>query len=247
MAGEKILIIDDDSDIREIITLYMEEEGYQVVSAENGSTGIKSAVTYLPDLIILDMMLPDLDGIEVCQEIRKELSVPILFLSCKSTANDKAIGLIAGGDDYMSKPFEAMELLARIKAHLRRSRMANTSASRNHSANLLIYDDLAIDLNSFNVFLNGEAVNLSPKEFQLLALLAKSPGKVFQFEELYQSVWGIESFGDNRTLMVHISNIRKKIEEDPKRPEFIQTIKGIGYKFITEGGGRTKSWTSVGL
>lgn len=148
LAGETILVVDDDEDIREIITLYLEKEEYQVVSAMDGSQALTSAFSINPDLIILDMMLPDLDGIEVCQELRKKLSTPILFLSCKSNPSDKYIGLIAGGDDYMSKPFDAMELMARVKAHLRRNRILKISPNVDSNINLLSYPGLTIDLSS---------------------------------------------------------------------------------------------------
>ncbi|MDW7674561.1 MAG: response regulator transcription factor [Bacillota bacterium] len=230
MAGETILIVDDDEDIREVLTLYLKKEGYQVISAEDGSEAVTRAFKANPDLIILDMMLPGLDGVEVCQEIRKKLSTPIIFLSCKGEPLDKSIGLTAGGDDYMSKPFDALEILARVKAHLRRNRMLKSTVNSNK---LLAYQGLSINLTSLSVVANNKPVLLSPKEFQLLVLLAESPNKVFSSEELFQSLWGTESFGDHRTVMVHISNIRRKVEQDPAKPIYIKTIKGAGYKFCT--------------
>lgn len=234
MAGETILIVDDDEDIRVVITLYLEKEGYHIISASDGSQAVTSAFTANPDLIILDMMLPELDGIEVCQEIRKKLNTPIIFLSCKGEPLDKSMGLTAGGDDYMSKPFEAVELLARVKAHLRRNRMLQNT---NNSNNILKYPGLIIDLMSYSVEVNGQLVILSPKEFQLLALLAQNPNTVFSSEDLFQSIWDAESFGDHRTVMVHISNIRRKIEKNPSNPIYIQTIKGVGYKFCGKSTG----------
>ncbi len=224
-------MVDDDDDIREIITLYLENEGFHVVTAFDGNQALAYANTVNPDLIILDMMLPDLDGIEVCQELRKSKSMPIIFLSCKSTPTDKSLGLIAGGDDYMSKPFDAIELLARVKAHLRRNRILKSSNSLNIKSHLISYPGLTIDLNRYSVVVNGQNVTLSPKEFQLLELLAQNPNTVFSNEQLFQLLWGTDSFGDHRTVMVHISNIRKKLKQDSKSPMFIQTIKGIGYKF----------------
>jgi len=234
MAGETILIVDDSAEIREIITMYLENEGYNVITAMDGSQALDIAFSLNPDLIILDMMLPDLDGIEVCQELRKNLSTPIIFLSCKSTPNDKSFGLIAGGDDYMSKPFEAIELLARIKAQLRRTRMIQKKHQIPTTKKLLSYASLTVDLGSHSITLNEEEVVLSPKEFQLLALLAQNPNKVFGNEDLYQALWRTPSLGDYRTITVHISNIRKKIEPDPKKPMYIKTIKGVGYKFISQ-------------
>jgi DNA-binding response OmpR family regulator len=155
MARETILIVDDDEDIREIITLYLENENYNVISAINGNQAIASAFLMKPDLIILDIMLPDLDGIEVCQEIRKKLSTSIIFLSSKSTSNDKYTGLIAGGDDYVCKPFDSMELLARVKAHLRRNRILEISNIKNTSVNQISYPNLSIDLNNYVVVVKG--------------------------------------------------------------------------------------------
>lgn len=231
MAGETILVVDDDMDIREIITMYLEKEGYHVISAEDGNEALAYALSTNPDLIILDMMLPGLDGIEVCQELRKKLSAPIIFLSCKSTPSDKSIGLIAGGDDYMGKPFDSLELISRVKAHLRRNRMLTKLNDTDITGGLICYPNLTIDLNTYYVTAYGKEVVLAPKEFQLLALLAQNPNIVFKSEQIFESIWGTDCIGDYRTLMVHISNIRKKIEPDPKNPVFIETVKGIGYRF----------------
>lgn len=231
MAGENILVVDDDEDIREIISMYLENEGYNVIQAIDGNQALLHALSTNPDLIILDMMIPGLDGIEVCQELRKKINTPIIFLSCKSTPSDKSIGLIAGGDDYMSKPFDAMELLARVKAHLRRNRILQDPNYMSNQSKLICHPGLTIDLNNHSVSVNDQDAVLSPKEFQLLVLLAQNPNVVFSNEQLFESIWGSESFGDYRTVMVHISNIRKKIEKDPKKPTLIQTIKGVGYKF----------------
>lgn len=238
MAGETILVVDDDTDIREIVTMYLEKEGYQVITAEEGKQGLACALTLNPDLIILDMMMPGLDGIEVCQEIRKELMTPIIFLSCKGTPIDKSMGLTAGGDDYMSKPFDGRELLARVKAHLRRNRMVQHATNqtvnqgkRDKPDSVLKFPGLTIDLNSYSVTANEKPITLSPKELQLLVLLAQNSGTVFSREQLFKSLWGTDSLGDHRTVMVHISNIRRKIEQDPANPIFIETVKGIGYRF----------------
>jgi len=234
MAGETILVVDDDADIREIIGMYLEKEGYNVFFAINGRQALACAFSETPDLIILDMMLPDLDGIEVCQKIRKKLSTPIIFLSCKSTPNDKSFGLIAGGDDYMSKPFEGIELLARVNAQLRRNRILKKLNGINFTSNQISYPGLTIDLRSHSIVANGHEVILSPKEFQLFALLTQNPNVVFSSEQLFQALWNTDSFGDYRTIMVHISNIRKKIEKVPKNPQFILTVKGVGYKFCSK-------------
>ncbi|MFA5522938.1 MAG: response regulator transcription factor [Tissierellales bacterium] len=231
MAGETILVVDDDMDIREIITMYLEKEGYHVVLAINGNEALNLAFSVNPELIVLDMMLPDLDGIEVCQQIRKKLSTPIIFLSCKSSPSEKSMGLIAGGDDYMGKPFDAMELIARIKAHLRRNRIIHLSSNIPNKDDLIRYSNLTLDTIRHTVMVDGRDVNLTPKEFQLLLLLVQNPNVVFSNEQLFQELWETDSLGDYRTVMVHISNIRKKIEQNPKNPSLIQTIKGVGYKF----------------
>jgi len=231
VAGETILVVDDDMDIREIITMYLEKEGYHVVLAINGNEALNLAFSVNPELIVLDMMLPDLDGIEVCQQIRKKLSTPIIFLSCKSSPSEKSMGLIAGGDDYMGKPFDAMELIARIKAHLRRNRIIHLSSNIPNKDDLIRYSNLTLDTIRHTVMVDGRDVNLTPKEFQLLLLLVQNPNVVFSNEQLFQELWETDSLGDYRTVMVHISNIRKKIEQNPKNPSLIQTIKGVGYKF----------------
>lgn len=229
MAGEKILVVDDEAEITELISLYLTKNGFHVVTAETGEQAIELTRTIKPDLIILDILLPGLDGIEVCQELRKDNNVPILFLSCKSEDTDKVLGLTVGGDDYITKPFSPSELLARIKAHLRRNRLLNTAHKQEKS--LLTFPGLVIDLDSHVVLVNGAPVILSAKEFQLLALLAQNPNKIFSIEQLFKALWSYQSFGDTRTVMVHISNLRKKIEKDPSNPDYIHTVRGVGYKF----------------
>lgn len=235
MAGETILIVDDDEDIREILTMYLENEGYKITASSNGTQALEYAYAVNPDLIILDMMMPDLDGIEVCQELRKTIISPIIFLSSRSSPNEKSLGLIAGGDDYISKPFEPVELIARVKAHLRRNRILKSSRSHtstgNRAENVIAYEGFSIDLDSHLALVNGTSILLAPKEFQLLNLLINNPNQIFSNEELFNTIWGTDSMGDIRTVMVHISNLRKKIEPDPKNPVYIQTLKGFGYRF----------------
>ncbi|PKM51235.1 MAG: DNA-binding response regulator [Firmicutes bacterium HGW-Firmicutes-7] len=233
MAGETILVVDDDSDIREIISLYLEREGYNVILASDGKQALEHALSTPLDLIVLDMVLPYLDGIEVCQEIRKTSSTPIIFLSSKSTAEDKSIGLIAGGDDYMGKPFESIELVARVKAHLRRNRLLDTLSYSNSKNSIITYPGITINLDTYSIVANGQPIIHTNKEFQLLSFLMQNPNTVYTNEQLYYAIWGTESYGDIRTVMVHISNIRKKIELDPQNPSLIQTIKGVGYKFCS--------------
>lgn len=231
MARETILVIDDDDDIREIVSMYLEDENYNVLTAKNGHEGLSLAFSENPDLIILDMVMPDLDGIEVCQHMRKKTSSPIIFLSSKSTTTNIYTALMVGGDDYICKPFDSLELIARVKAHLRRNRIIEKTNTQDNQNNLISYLNLTIDIAHFRVTLDRKEVILSPKEFQLLALLAQNPNIIFSSEELFQSLWGAESLGNYSTIMVHISNIRKKLEQEPKNPTFIHTIKGMGYKF----------------
>lgn len=228
MRREKILIVDDEAEIAELIRLYLAKEGYQTMMAFDGYGAIESAKLAKPDLIILDIQLPDLDGFEVCLELRKMTKAPILFISCKSDDLDKILGLGVGGDDYMTKPFSPGEMVARVKAHLRRSRMQFEPADPEQD---LQYGELTIDPKSFTVSLRGEPVQLSAKEYQLLLLLAKNPDRVYSLDQLFTQVWESPSIGDPRTVMVHISNIRKKIEDDPARPTYILTVRGGGYKF----------------
>lgn len=234
VAGEKVLVADDDEDIRHVIEMYLKKDGYRVVMAVDGTTALDCVKTDSPDLIILDVIMPGLDGFEVCQAIRKETDVPILFLSAKESDMDKILGLGVGGDDYVTKPFSPAVLVARVKAHLRRNRLVfNRKKTPVHDEEnqILKFPNLEIDLQSYSVRVNGSTVTLPAKEFQLLALLAKHPGKVFNVEQLFELVWGTNQFGDHRTVMVHISNLRKKIEPDHTHPTYISTIRGVGYKF----------------
>lgn len=228
MAGEKILIVDDEPEMSQLISMYLEDERYQVKVAENGKQALKLARTEKPDLIILDIFLPDMDGVEVCQELRHYTSVPILFLSCKSDDIDKIVGLRVGGDDYITKPFSPGELVARVKAHLRRSRMLGAMHKYNH---VLRFPGLEIDVAKHEIRKNHSTITVSAKEFQLLTILAQNPNRVFNPDHLFDLVWGLDDFGDTRTVAVHISNLRKKIEPDPAKPKYILTVRGVGYKF----------------
>jgi DNA-binding response OmpR family regulator len=232
MAGEKILVVDDEAEISELISLYLVKDGFQVSTAENGQQAIEIAHKEKPDLIILDVLLPDIDGLEVCQVLRKYYNVPILFLSCKIKDIDKILGLTVGGDDYITKPFSPGELIARVKAHLRRHRLLQTDKKNEKS--LLSFPGLIIDMESHMVLVDDYPVTLSAKEFQILALLAENPNRVFSPEQLFKNIWNTDTLGDSRTIMVHISNIRKKIEITPLTHKYIKTIKGVGYKFILD-------------
>lgn len=228
MIGEKVLVVEDDSDIREILGLCLLKEGYDVYTAIDGWQGLQLARALRPDLIILDVQLPKLDGFALCKELRQESTTPVIFLSCKDADQDKIRGLTIGGDDYLTKPFSMGELVARVKVQLRRRQTSETAPT---SGELLIYPGLVIDTRAHTVTLNGEPVELTLKEFEILTLLARNPNAVFSVEHIFSSVWGVNSMGDNRTTMVHISNLRKKVEPDPANPKYIHTIKGVGYRF----------------
>ncbi|MFD2672989.1 response regulator [Marinicrinis sediminis] len=228
MTSEKILIVDDETDILELISLYLMKEGFEVVTCQEGDQVLDMLAQHQPDLLILDVLLPGMDGIEVCRSIRKISHIPILFISCKSDDLDVILGLGVGGDDYIPKPFSPSQLVARVKAHLRRHSMIEPNQTQ---PDVLIFDGLEIHLSSHSVIVQQEEVNLSSKEFDLLVLLASHPKKVFKIDQLYEEIWGSDSLGDTRTLMVHISNLRKKIETDPANPVYIITIRGVGYKF----------------
>ncbi|CAG7653142.1 response regulator [Paenibacillus allorhizosphaerae] len=228
MPGEKILLVDDEAEIVELISLYLKKEGYEVLCSNNGTEALEMAKEHRPDLVILDISLPGMDGIEVCRQLRKSFSTPILFLSCKSDDMDIILGFSIGGDDYITKPFSPGQLVARVKAHLRRSHLME---QHKEDSQHLYFPGLEVDLISRTVKVDGAIAPLSSKEFDLLLHLAKSPGKVLPLEQLYKMTWGVDSNGDTRTLLVHISNLRKKIETNPAEPRYIQTVRGVGYKF----------------
>ena len=211
MSGSKILVVDDESDITELITLYMERDGFVVHSTDNGEDAIRMARELQPDLILLDISLKSIDGFEVCKQIRTISNVPILFISCKSDDTDIIHGLTVGGDDYMTKPFSPSQLVARVKAHLRRQSVTRQNLVKREHDEVLAFEGLLIDLPARTVHVRNKEVFLSTKEFELLVRLAKSPNRAFALDDLYTIVWGHDSMGDTRTLMVHISNLRKKI------------------------------------
>jgi DNA-binding response OmpR family regulator len=226
-----ILVVDDEREITDLITLYLQREGFTVHISDNGEDALRIAETLIPDLILLDVSLGGMDGIDVCRSLRSGVcaDVPILFLSCKSEDRDIIRGLSEGGDDYITKPFSPSQLVARIKAHIRRRRTRERNTE--DQAVTLSFPGLEIDFRRLEVRLEGEHVSLSAKEFELLSVLARQPNRVFPLEELYRRVWQSDSIGDTRTLMVHISNLRKKMEIDPSRPRWVQTVRGFGYRF----------------
>jgi two-component system alkaline phosphatase synthesis response regulator PhoP len=225
----RILIIEDEAVIRKAIRMACEKEGYEVVEAENGIEGLRLTETAKPDLLLLDLMLPDVSGFDVCREIRKSgAGVPIIILSAKTEEIDIVVGLEIGADDYITKPFRARELLARIAAHLRRVRQ-----DEHGSDGRLDFKELSINLNERRVFKKGDEVELTHTEFDLLAFLASNSGKVLSREKILNHVWGYEYPIETRVIDVHVRNLRRKIENDPGRPFFILAVPGIGYRFTS--------------
>jgi len=232
----KILVVDDDKNLLEVIKYNLVNEGYSVVIAENGTQAVEKARQEKPDLIILDVMLPEIDGLEVCRILRKEMSIPILMLSAKIDEIDKVVGLELGADDYIGKPFSVRELMARVRATLRRGQLAeqkNTSKAKDQTEQRTILKghELELDTVRHNVSLKGVPLTLTPKEFELLAFLMRYKGQVFGREQLMEKVWGYTFDGSKRTVDVHIRWLRQKIEENPEKPKILITIIGFGYKF----------------
>ncbi|MBR5292214.1 MAG: response regulator transcription factor [Clostridia bacterium] len=225
MDRNTILVIDDDRNILAIIEMYLKKEGYNVVTCERGDTAIEAFRKAAPSLVVLDVMLPGMDGWEVLAKLREESAVPVIMLTAKGDTTDRIQGLDLGADDYMAKPFEAKELIARIKAVMRRSASADEEKC-------VAFPNLSISLDNYSVMLDGKQVEMPPKEIELLYFLASRPGKVFTREQLLEQVWGFDFFGDSRTVDVHVKRIREKLGE---RTEWqIKTVWGVGYKFETE-------------
>ncbi len=223
-----VLIVDDEEDIRELVGIYLKNEGYNICKAVNGQEALQCLSDMQIDLAILDVMMADMDGIALCMEIRKKSNIPIIMLSAKDQDMDKVIGLSAGADDYLAKPFNPVELVARVKAQLRRFNDFN----ERKPSSILEYMELSMNLETHRVFLNLKEVQLTPKEFAILELLWKNKGNVFSTEHIYDSLWSEEEAYDiNNVVMVHIRNLRSKIEPDIKNTQYIKTVWGVGYKF----------------
>lgn len=225
----KILVCDDDKDIVEAIDIYLTQEGYEVLKAYDGDEAIKVLKRNEVDLLIMDVMMPRLDGIRVTLKIRENMSLPIIILSAKSEDADKILGLNIGADDYMTKPFNPLELVARVKSQLRRyTQLGSTARSDNQSefrtGGLVIRDDLK------EVTVDGEKVKLTPIEYNILLLLVKNQGKVFSINQIYENIWNEEAIGADNTVAVHIRHIREKIEINPKEPRYLKVVWGVGYK-----------------
>lgn len=225
MGKQKILIVDDDLHIAELISLYMMKDGYETEEVYDGREAIKMAESFQPDLILLDLMLPGMDGYQVCTEIRKNSRVPIIMLTAKGETFDKVLGLELGADDYIVKPFDPKELVARVKAVLRRYEPKQEETDKN----LLKFDGLEINLSNYSVFYKGKSLEFPPKEFELLSFLAQHPNRVFTREQLLDRIWGYEYVGDTRTVDVHVKRIREKLSSEDEWG--IRTVWSVGYKF----------------
>ena len=232
MEGKRILVVEDDETLLDVLRYNLAKEGYDVVSAVDGVQALELARSERPDLIILDIMLPKLDGFEVCRILRKDMTTPILMLTAKVEEVDKVLGLGIGADDYMTKPFSVRELLARVRAMLRRTEMLKEKPSFEEEAvpPMIKIGNLAIDLARHQVSLGDSILDLSPKEFELLVFLARNRGRAFTRDYLLEKVWGYDYVGDTRTVDVHIRWLRRKLEADPAHPQRLLTVRGFGYK-----------------
>lgn len=220
--AKTILIAEDDADIRAVLRLYLESEGFRVVESADGKAALAAALRESPDAAILDVMMPEMNGYELTRALRRTSDIPLLILSAKSADNDKILGLNLGADDYIAKPFNPMEVVARVKAHLRRA-----GGSRRES---LTVGALTLDTAAMQLYKDGQPVALTPTEYKILAQLMRAPGRIFTKVQLYEGIAGEFFESNDNTMMVHISKLREKIEDDPKNPRYIITIRGLGYK-----------------
>lgn len=225
MANNKVLIADDDQHIAELIKVYFEKDGFSTVIANDGKKAVELFKSEAPAIVILDVMMPEMDGWQVCREIRRVSNIPIIMLTAKGETFDKVLGLELGADDYMVKPFEPKELIARVKAVLRRSDTKEASAEKE-----IVFPNLTINLSNYELKINGNIVEIPPKELELLYFLASNPNRVFTREQLLEEVWGFDYFGDSRTVDVHIKRLREKLEGVEANWQ-LKTVWGVGYKF----------------
>ncbi|MFA5800912.1 MAG: response regulator transcription factor [Thermoleophilia bacterium] len=229
MTARKILVVDDETAVRSLVSSYLKREGYQVSEASDGVQALRKARTEHPDLIVLDLMLPEIDGLEICRVLRAESDSFILMLTAKTEEADKLLGLGMGADDYITKPFSPRELVARVKAILRRG--AHETAS---DAAVIRSGSIEIDSNRHIAKINDRELDLTAREFDILKQLAARPGMVFSREQLLEMVWGYSYYGDPRVVDVHVAKLRKKMEKDPASPEIIITVRGVGYKLVPD-------------
>ena len=230
MSQHTILIVDDEKEIRDLIEIYLKNEGYTVLSAATGLEAMQLVAKESIDLIILDVMMPVVNGIDACIKIREKYNIPIIMLSAKVEDIDKILGLSVGADDYLAKPFNPLELIARVKAQIRRFTKLNTGSN---NSKILEEEGLKLDLESGKVYKQGVEVGLTPTELSILKLLWMNKGQVFKIETIYEKVWEQDYFDNNNTVMVHIRKLREKIEDQPRNPQYIFTVWGVGYKFLS--------------
>jgi DNA-binding response OmpR family regulator len=229
-GSARILLVDDEQSIQTLLSYPLRKEGYHVTSALDGSEALQRFDEGRFDLVVLDLMLPRRDGVEVCRELRARSQVPIIMLTAKGSESDKVAGLEVGADDYITKPFSMREFRSRVKAALRRSRMAGTAEPE--ASGPIVHEDLTIDFDRRLVTLGEEEIKVTYVEFEILGALARSPGRVLTRETLLEHVWGDSEYRDPRTVDVHIRHLREKIERDPKEPQFLFTVRGVGYRFV---------------
>ena len=229
VTKQKILIVDDDENIAELISLYLTKECFETMIVYDGESALSSFETFQPNLILLDLMLPGIDGYEICKQIRNQKNIPIIMVSAKKDDIDKIRGLGLGADDYMTKPFSPSELVARVKAHL--SRYERLIGSNQKQNDIVEIRGIKIDKTARRVYVDGEEKVFTTKEFDLLTFLAENPNHVFTKDELFREIWDMDSVGDIATVTVHIKKIREKIEYDTSKPQYIETIWGVGYRF----------------
>ncbi len=226
MSNELVLVVDDEKTLVKALSFNLEKEGFRVETAYDGKEALEKVFELKPDIVVLDLMLPEVDGFEVCRRIRKKLEIPIIMLTARSEDIDKVLGLELGADDYLTKPFNSRELVARIKAILRRSVVRDEESKK-----LIQIGKLQVDLLQHRARLGDREISLTSKEFALLSFLVSNAGNVYSREQLLEQVWGYDYYGDVRTVDVHIRHLREKIEQDPSNPELIITVWGTGYKF----------------
>ena len=231
MAREKILVVEDEENILEAIKYSLTSEGFDVYGAEDGEKGLEMARELAPDLVVLDVMLPKIDGFEVCRMLRKDMDLPVFMLSAKAEEIDRVVGLEIGADDYITKPFSMREVVVRVRNSLRRRSLTASENTSSVSKEIIKSCDLEIDLTSHVIRLNGENLEMKPREFDLLVMLASSKGRAFTRDQILERLWDHEHIGDIRTVDVHVRWIREKIEVDPGKPSRIVTIRGVGYRF----------------
>ncbi len=229
IAKQKVLIVDDDTNISELISLYLMKECFETMCVYGGEAALAAVNTFKPDIMLLDIMLPGMDGYQVCRELRKNSNLPVIMLSAKGEVFDKVLGLEMGADDYIIKPFDSKELVARVKAILRRTAM---TPAKEEVSGMVKYDDLIINITNYTVTYMNKQIDMPPKEIELLYFLASSPNQVFTREQLLDNIWGYEYIGDTRTVDVHVKRIREKINDHNSWA--LSTVWGIGYKFETK-------------